>query len=163
MQSGTQARADWRALMSAAVIGTGVGLSLGAGYLVAGANHADIGAERADQIAEAVVAGGLTASALRPTLEATVPAVVAQDVFAAARPAAQPAALDPDAARIAKAKPSQARELDCLTQAVYFEARGESARAATLRARVQALFSTTRSTMPSQAKENWQPWRRPAP
>ena len=39
-----------------------------------------------------------------------------------------PAAMDPDAARMARAKPTHRRELDCLTQAVYFEARGESAR-----------------------------------
>ena len=129
MQSGTQARADGRALVSAAFIGAGVGLSLGAAYLAAGAKHSDFGGARADQIAEAVVSGGLTASALRPTLEATVPVVAGQDVFSAGRPAAtQPAAMDPDAARVAKAKPSRARELDCLTQAVYFEARGESAR-----------------------------------
>ncbi len=36
-------------------------------------------------------------------------------------------------------------------------------RAATWRARVQAVFSTTRSTRPSQAKENWQPLRWLAP
>jgi spore germination cell wall hydrolase CwlJ-like protein len=125
LQSGTQARADWRALMGAAVIGTGVGLSLGGAYLAAGANQVDIAREGADQIAQAVTSGGLTASALRPSLEAAVPVAATQD---ASRPAAQLAALDPDAARVAKAKPSRARELDCLTQAVYFEARGESPR-----------------------------------
>jgi len=108
--------------MSAAFIGSGVGLSLGVAYLATGAGH---GAGDAEQFADAA---GLAASALRPELDPVIPAVASAAVLAGKPPAPQLASLDPDAARVAQAKPSRARELDCLTQAVYFEARGESAR-----------------------------------
>ena len=118
MQVGTQGRADWRVLMIAAVIGSGVGLSLGAAYLATGAARDGADGGRSDQIAQA----------LRPALDAAVPAVAAQNVVAAATPALQPAVLGANAVEAVTAKPSKARELDCMTQAVYFEARGESQR-----------------------------------
>ena len=134
MQFGTQARADWRALISAAFIGSGVGLSLGAAYMAGGMGQAVADHSRAARIAQATD-GALSDTALRQGLGADLPSVMAlakaHDPLtqgAQASPAAQPAGVDPDAVRIAQTKPSRARELDCLTQAVYFEARGESAR-----------------------------------
>jgi hypothetical protein len=47
---------------------------------------------------------------------------------AAQAPATQPAAPQPAATEAVAQAPTRARELDCLAQAVYFEARGESAR-----------------------------------
>src|SRR5206468_197342 len=61
---GTQARADWRALISAACIGSMVGLSLGAAYLAGGMGPAAVGHSRGERIAEAT-AGALSQSALR--------------------------------------------------------------------------------------------------
>jgi spore germination cell wall hydrolase CwlJ-like protein len=134
LQFGTQARADWRALISAAFIGSGVGLSLGAAYMAGGMGQAVADHSRAARIAQATD-GALSDTALRQGLGADLPSVMAlakaHDPLtqgAQASPAAQPAGVDPDAVRIAQTKPSRARELDCLTQAVYFEARGESAR-----------------------------------
>jgi hypothetical protein len=129
---GTQARADWRALISAAFIGSGVGLSLGAAYMAGGLGQAVADHSRAERIAQATD-GVLSDSALRQGLGAGLdPGVMAlakaHDPLAQASPAAQLAGVDPDAQRLAAARPSRARELDCLTQAVYFEARGESAR-----------------------------------
>lgn len=87
---------------------------------------------RAERIAQATD-GVLSDSALRQGLGADLdPSVMAlakaHDPLVQGSPAAQRAGVDPDAQRVAAAKPSRARELDCLTQAVYFEARGESAR-----------------------------------
>ena len=104
-----QARADWRALVSAALIGWGVGLALGGIYLGAGMGHAIAEHERAGQTAQ-------VSQALRGPLtndRAT---------------GAQLATYADPAQSVAEAMPTHARELDCLTQAVYFEARGESAR-----------------------------------
>jgi spore germination cell wall hydrolase CwlJ-like protein len=105
LKSGTQARADWRALISAAFIGSGVGLALGGLYLAAGMGRAAIDHSRAERVAQ-------VGQALRGPLAAPAP------------PAAPPQA----AAQLAEAQARQARELDCLAEAVYFEARGESAR-----------------------------------
>jgi hypothetical protein len=111
LNSGTQARADWRGLISAALIGSGVGLALGGLYLGAGMGQAAIEHGRAEQTAQ-------VSQALRGPLPAEA---VARAVAAQAAPGAQLAqAVDPKAAR--------ARELDCLAEAVYFEARGESPR-----------------------------------
>lgn len=116
MKSGIQARADWRALISAAVIGSSVGLALGAVYLGAGLGHVVLDHRSAEQIAE-------TSAALRPGPD---PAQLALAIAAPAVAAAvQPT---PVVERVAAAKPSRASELECLTQAVYFEARGESSR-----------------------------------
>jgi spore germination cell wall hydrolase CwlJ-like protein len=107
--SGIQARADWRALVSAALIGWGVGLALGGIYLGAGMGHAIAEHGRAQQAAQ-------VGQALRGPL--------ANDPGSGA----QLAGYANPAQRAAVAQPTHARELDCLTQAVYFEARGESAR-----------------------------------
>jgi spore germination cell wall hydrolase CwlJ-like protein len=116
--------------MSAAFIGSAVGLTLGAAYLAGGMGQAAVDHNRAERIAQAT-GGALSESALRQGLDPSVMAFAAShDSLAHSQvgAAAQLAAVDPDAVRIARAKPTRARELDCLTQAVYFEARGESAR-----------------------------------
>jgi spore germination cell wall hydrolase CwlJ-like protein len=114
LQSGTQARADGRALISAAWIGWGMGLALGCLYLGAGLGRVAIDHMRDER-----------ATALAPSLRgplAVDPAALAQ--------LAAPAAPAPAAAVQAATAPvdTRARELDCLAQAVYFEARGESPR-----------------------------------
>jgi len=98
----TQGRADWRVLTGAALTGSGLGLLLGAAYLAGGlADHA---ADRAhDQVAAAAAAQGYAGAApLRP-------------ILTDARPNAPAAA-------------GRTRDLDCLAEAVYYEARGEDAR-----------------------------------
>ena len=49
----TQARADWRALTSAVLIGSGIGLALGAAYLAGGMGRAATDHARASRLAEA--------------------------------------------------------------------------------------------------------------
>jgi spore germination cell wall hydrolase CwlJ-like protein len=119
LQFGTPGRADWRALTSAALIGSAAGLGVGAVYLTAGAGLS--------------AAPRVEAAPLAPAPVATIPA----PQTAAPQPVApQPAAFvaDPSdrlgAADIvaAQTRVTRAHELDCLTQAVYFEARGESAK-----------------------------------
>ncbi|CAN7601455.1 cell wall hydrolase [Phenylobacterium sp. LjRoot225] len=133
MHFGTQARADWRALISAAFIGSGVGLSLGAVYMAGGMGQAVADHGRAERIAQATD-GALSDSALRQGLDPSVMALakahdpITANPVAGGSTAAKLAGVDPDAQRVAQAKPTRARELECLTEAVYFEARGESAR-----------------------------------
>jgi spore germination cell wall hydrolase CwlJ-like protein len=114
---GTQGRADWRALTGAALIGSVVGLGLGAGYLTAGLGDAALHRAETARVALGPNAGfqpaAFEAGALSPQLRGTQ---------------GLPAGMDPDAARMAAVAPSRSRELDCLAQAVYFEARGESPR-----------------------------------
>jgi spore germination cell wall hydrolase CwlJ-like protein len=128
LQFGTQARADWRVLLTAAVLGSGVGMTLGAAYLAGGMGQAAVEHSRAERIAsqtdgafaEGVLmarAAGMDAGVLR----------LAQphDPFARGQMGRDGAMLDA-LQQGQGAKPSRARELECLTQAVYFEARGES-------------------------------------
>jgi len=120
LDNGTQVHAERRVLISAALIGSGVGLALGAAYMAGGmsrvaADHAM--AERAAQAADAA----FSESALpRGAADGVVPGS-AQDVAAQLRGAQ---GLGPRADKQRRA----ARDLDCLTDAVYFEARGESKR-----------------------------------
>jgi len=115
LDNGTQVHAERRVLISAALIGSGVGLALGAAYMAGGmsrvaADHAM--AERAAQAADAA----FSESALPRGAAAS-----AQDVAAQLRGAQ---GIGPRADKQRRA----ARDLDCLTDAVYFEARGESKR-----------------------------------
>lgn len=136
MTSGTQARADWRALISAALIGSGVGLGLGATYLAAGMAQASADHSRAARIAEAAE-GRFSETMLQREMDRMDPAALrlarAHDDLAAAGERelapAWPSPLDDrqPIGRRASALDS-ARQLDCLTQAVYFEARGETPR-----------------------------------
>lgn len=136
MTSGTQARADRRGLLSAALIGSSVGLGLGASYLAAGMAHAATDHFRAERIAQAT-RGDFSETMLQREADSMDPAAQrlarAHDgVNADPAPAAGeawPSRLDSrmPAGRTASAL-DNARELDCLTSAVYFEARGESPR-----------------------------------
>jgi spore germination cell wall hydrolase CwlJ-like protein len=113
-----QARADWRVLVSAALIGSGMGLALGGLYLAGGMGRAVMEHVRAAQTAEVAMAlrGPLDAAAMQAFVAA--PAVLAQS-----------ASVESEAERLASAEAaSRSRELNCLAQAVYFEARGESVR-----------------------------------
>jgi spore germination cell wall hydrolase CwlJ-like protein len=136
LTSGTQARADWRGLFSAALIGSGVGLGLGASYLAAGMAQAASDHIRAERIAQAA-RGGFSETMLQREMDRMDPAALrlarAHDAFAGEPQTEAPQAWPsrPDARRLAGGHGSaldSARELDCLTQAVYFEARGETPR-----------------------------------
>ena len=123
MQIRTQVRADWRVLLSAAFIGSGVGLALGGGYLAGGLGPA--AADHSQAVRIALDAGaGFSQGAVRSA--AALNSAIAPANLGPQSP--PPAGLDPDAKRVAAVRPTRARELDCLAQAVYFEARGESPR-----------------------------------
>jgi spore germination cell wall hydrolase CwlJ-like protein len=158
----TQARADWRALSSAVLIGSGIGLALGAAYLAGGMGRAATDHARASRLAEAA-AGGFSESVLQNEAAAMDPGVLrvarAHDPFTVAGSAERDRQAAILAARLDRAAPDDrpmqtavvlraaftstyaraaapfhlagaletSRELDCLTQAVYFEARGETA------------------------------------
>ncbi|WP_304175548.1 cell wall hydrolase [Phenylobacterium aquaticum] len=162
MTSTFQTRADWRALTSAALIGSGIGLGLGAAYLAGGMARAATDHARASRIAEAA-AGGFSETVLQHEAAAMAPGVLriarAHDPFTVAGSAErdrQSAILAERLERqVTDDRPIQSalflraafgspfmpaaapfhltgaldssRELDCLTQAVYFEARGEGA------------------------------------
>src|SRR4051794_6536330 len=113
LKFGLQAPAERRALINAAFVGAGVGLALGASYMAAGLGQAAVDHTQPVRLA--------TAYGVAPSLELRPMLVKDTTVISAG-------ALDPDAAKVAKAPPTRARELDCMAQAVYFEARGESPR-----------------------------------
>jgi len=109
LSSGTQARADWRGLFSAALIGSGIGLGLGAIYLTAGLGQAAADHLRAERVA-VEAAGGSSEIMLQRDMNGADPSALAQ------------------AGAGARLRSDRGRELDCLTSAVYFEARGETPR-----------------------------------
>jgi spore germination cell wall hydrolase CwlJ-like protein len=111
--SRSEAGADRRRLIGAALTGSGLGLALGAVYLAAGLAGTPADAARSQRL-EAAVPHSYEAAA--------VPAAAV-----AARASGRSAADPPSklAAKIEK-KPKRARELECLAQAVYYEARGEN-------------------------------------
>jgi hypothetical protein len=132
---GTQARAEWRVLLSAALIGSGIGLAVGATYMVGGMAQAATDYSRSERIAQAA-AGGFSESVLRSEADGMTPgglrAARAHDPLASQT---QDTAFE-DGLRGRKVAATgrfgsalnRTRELDCLTQAVYFEARGETVR-----------------------------------
>jgi len=123
LKFGTQARAEGRALLSAALIGSGVGLGLGASYLVSGmAGHASDHA-RAQQIADAA-ANGYMGSYLEAQGQGLRMGLERYGFAAGPEPAVAPGA----AADRPPAKTRRRADLECLTEAVYYEARGESPR-----------------------------------
>jgi spore germination cell wall hydrolase CwlJ-like protein len=136
LTAGTQARADRRVLISAALLGSGIGLGLGATYLVGGMGQAAADHSRAVRIAQAA-GGGFTETMLQREINRLDPAALrlarAHDALAddGARDAATawPSRMDDrqPAGRRASALDSS-RQLECLTDAVYFEARGETPR-----------------------------------
>jgi spore germination cell wall hydrolase CwlJ-like protein len=136
LTSATQARADWRVLMSAALTGSGIGLALGASYMTVGMAQAVADHARAARIAEDA-RGAFSETMLQRETDRMDPAALhlarAHDQLTAdgEREPAQswPSPIDArqPPARHASALDG-ARQLDCLTQAVYFEARGETPR-----------------------------------
>jgi spore germination cell wall hydrolase CwlJ-like protein len=119
----TEVRAVWRAPFSAALAGAGVGLGLGALFLVSGMAGQAAEHSHAQRMAEAATGGyagsgleaegqGLRFGLERYALNASADAPPVTDRFAKDRSA-------PKARRA---------ELECLTDAVYYEARGESVR-----------------------------------
>lgn len=131
MLFGTQARADRRVLFSAALIGSGVGLALGAVYMAGGMARAATDHARAERVAR-VAGGAFSETALRG--EVGDPAVQrlaqAHDPASGAGPDRQLQLLI-DRLQAKTAQPDamqKARDLDCLTDAVYYEARGETKR-----------------------------------
>jgi spore germination cell wall hydrolase CwlJ-like protein len=135
----TQAAAERRGLR-AALMGSGIGLALGALYLSAGMAQAVSDHHRAVRIANAA-GGTLSETMLQREMDRLDPAALrlarAHDQFAADDPRegdhdlgqGWPSAMGVRAAVGHRASPLEsARQLDCLTQAVYFEARGETPR-----------------------------------
>ena len=153
----SRANAEWRALTAAALLGAGVGLGLGAAYMAGGLSQTAKDHARAERLAKAASEGfsetALQAAAARMDLGVlrvarrhdpfTVAGAAERDrqsaIFAArleqtagrdgndlmlraSLPAVEPAA----PFRLSGALETS-RELECLTQAVYYEARGETA------------------------------------
>lgn len=119
-----KAGAEGRTLFSAALAGAGMGLGLGAIYLAAGMGGHAAEYAHARQMAEAATRGyagshleanaqGLRAGLIRYGFQPGADAQTVASRFDADRGAA---------------KARQRADLECLTQAVYYEARGESAR-----------------------------------
>lgn len=154
LNSVSKARADWRAPTCAALIGSGIGLALGAAYMTGGMARTTTEQARNSRIAEAA-AGGFSESILQSQTAAMDAGVVRiarrhdplnvsgsaqrdrQSALLAARlersPATAIALRGPITSTLPVAAPFQlagaletSRELECLTQAVYYEARGET-------------------------------------
>jgi spore germination cell wall hydrolase CwlJ-like protein len=132
LQTKTQARAHARALVGAVAIGSTLGFALGGAYLAGGATRGALAQARAERVAAASAGGVALAPAHAMTqIGATAqqgPAVQPDLKNASLRAGFQKTALKVGAA----AKPFTAaagkRDLDCLTSAVYYEARGEGVR-----------------------------------
>ncbi|WP_411289074.1 cell wall hydrolase [Phenylobacterium sp.] len=150
MKSGTQASAEWRVLVSAALIGSGVGLGLGWAYMAGGMAQAATDHNRAVRIAQAAEGGfsesvlqrnttGIDAGVLRvarthaPLTTTDAAERERQAAMLADRLDRQQAAKAAPPMRDSLDKPfrsaaAPSSDLECLTQAVYFEARGETPR-----------------------------------
>ncbi|HEY8572177.1 cell wall hydrolase [Phenylobacterium sp.] len=116
MKVGTQAGAEWRVLVSAALIGSGVGLGLGAAYMAGGLGEAAVEYNRATRLAEAQ-------SSYSDMLQRDA----GQPGVLRLASATGVAAGEPVRDRLAgKRRGGYSSELDCLTTAVYYEARGET-------------------------------------
>ncbi|HEX3367166.1 cell wall hydrolase [Phenylobacterium sp.] len=122
--------------MSAALMGSGFGLALGATYLIGGMAQAIGDHHRAVRIAEAA-GGGFSETMLQREMDRMDPGALrlarAHDAFAADAATGvaaswpfRPGVRQPIGGRATPL--ASARELDCLTQSVYFEARGETPR-----------------------------------
>lgn len=114
--------------MSAALIGSGVGLSLGAAYLAGGMAQHAAEHSRVARIAEAA-AGGYSDAVLQDEAALRLTQQSTQQPAGAFVPGSsrQLAALnDRLQAKGDQAPASAQRDLECLTQAIYYEARGES-------------------------------------
>ena len=124
MQFSTKVLAAWRAPFSAALAGAGVGLGLGALFLAAGMSGEAADHARALRMADAAASGyagshlEAEGQGLRFGLER-----YAFGAGADAQTVASRFANDRGAVRA-----KRRADLECLTEAVYYEARGESAR-----------------------------------
>ena len=130
MTSGTQARADRRVLLSAALIGSGVGLALGAVYMAGGMARAATDHTRAERVAQ-LAAGQFSESVLQREAADPVVLRLAQEYDPTVGSDTEDRQLQALRDRLRGLKPDamqQARDLDCLTDAVYYEARGETTR-----------------------------------
>ena len=133
MTYGTQARADKRVLLSAGLIGSGVGLALGAVYMAGGMARAATDHTRAERVAQ-VAAGNFSESVLQREAADPVVLRIAQqhDPLAGDDSSVDrqlQALTDRLQAKEAHPEAMQAaRDLDCMTDAVYYEARGETER-----------------------------------
>lgn len=116
--------ANWRAPISAALAGSGVGLGLGALFLVAGMSGHAQDHVHAQRMAEAAAIG--YASSQLPVEGQGLRTALQSYAFQPASDAATVAARFDNDRGAAKAR--RRSDLECLTQAVYFEARGESVR-----------------------------------
>ena len=154
MKFNGKARADWRAPACAALIGSGIGLALGATYMAGGMARTAADDARSARIARAAEGGFSEATLQAAVMDPGVLRVASrhdplnasgadqrdrQSAILAARLEKAPntAAEIPLRGTINAALPAAApfrmagalessRELECLTQAVYFEARGET-------------------------------------
>ncbi len=117
----TTARADARALAAGLVIGATVGLTLGGAYFAGGL--ARTGDERAMALRGATRPDPIAMNALMAGAPAAVVSSGAGKPLAVTRVSVTPA----EPFRLAAgAASNSSRDLDCLTDAVYYEARGES-------------------------------------
>jgi spore germination cell wall hydrolase CwlJ-like protein len=120
-----------RALIGAALLGSLMGLAIGGAYIAGGLARASVAGSQAERLAQ-VAAKGYSEQALLDAVGAGAVAI-APDPSALAAPPAPAVDAKPARAELRReaAKPfqlaaaAQGRDLDCLTQAVYYEARGE--------------------------------------
>ena len=128
-----------RGPLGAALMGSGIGLALGASYMTVGMAQAISDHHRAARIAQAA-GGGFSETMLQREMDHLDPAALriarAHDAFAPQSQLGDPPAAGAWPGRAGERQPigrqgsvlDSARQLDCLTQAVYFEARGETSR-----------------------------------
>lgn len=116
MHSNSPASADRGALTAAALVGAGLGLGLGAVFLVAGLSRDATEFARLDAQAQVAAQAEPAYDFIAPT--AVTPAALREGL----RGAHSPPTATVERVRALKT----ARSLDCLTEAVYYEARGET-------------------------------------
>lgn len=119
-----KARAEGRTLFSAALAGAGMGLGLGAIYLAAGMGGHAAEYAHARQMADAATRG-YAGSHLEANAQGLRTGLVQYGFLPGADAQAVASRFDADRGA---AKARQRADLECLTQAVYYEARGESVR-----------------------------------
>jgi spore germination cell wall hydrolase CwlJ-like protein len=113
-------------LTSAALLGSGIGLSLGAAYLAGGMAQAAADHSRVERIAQAA-AGGYAEVLLEQEEAGLSPSILRLARGQANGEGRQLAHLKQQlTAQQGSGVLEGARDLECLTQAVYYEARGES-------------------------------------
>jgi spore germination cell wall hydrolase CwlJ-like protein len=122
LSQGTQAQGPWPALMSAALLGSSAGLGLGAIYMNAGLARHGVELAAAERTTE-VAANGDAAARLDP--QGNAPGRSRYGFHAAA---GVPVVANRFAINRGGAKARGRADLECLTDAVYYEARSEDVR-----------------------------------